>query len=81
MSDVIPDFDRLDLATLRRRRGEKWQLYGPDVLPAWVAEMDFPLAAPVQRVLAAAVVERGWTLLEMQADAPTLEELFVRVVG
>jgi ABC-2 type transport system ATP-binding protein len=37
--------------------------------------------APVQRVLAAAVVERGWTLLEMQADAPTLEELFVRVVG
>ena len=36
---------------------------------------------PVQRVLAAAVVQRGWTLLEMQADAPTLEELFVRVVG
>jgi hypothetical protein len=37
--------------------------------------------APVQRVLAAAVVQRGWTLLEMQADAPTLEELFVRVIG
>ena len=35
---------------------------------------------PVQRVLAAMVVERGWTLLEIQADAPTLEELFVRVV-
>ena len=55
MSDALPDFDRLDLATLRRRRGEKWQLFGPDVLPAWVAEMDFPLAAPVQRVLAEAV--------------------------
>ena len=36
---------------------------------------------PVQRVLAAMVVQRGWTLLEIQADAPTLEELFVRVVG
>ena len=36
---------------------------------------------PVQRVLAAMVVERGWTLLEIQADAPTLEELFVRVIG
>ncbi len=51
MSAASIDFDRLDLATLRRRRGEKWQLYGPDVLPAWVAEMDFPLCEPVRRVL------------------------------
>ena len=36
---------------------------------------------PVQRVLATMVVQRGWTLLEIQAEAPTLEELFVRVVG
>ena len=36
---------------------------------------------PVQRVLAALVVERGWTLLEVRAETPTLEELFVRVVG
>ena len=70
MSDVIPDFDRLDLATLRRRRGEKWQLYGPDVLPAWVAEMDFPLAAPIQRVLAEAVEigDVGYPL-DVQPDA------------
>jgi cystathionine beta-lyase len=56
MSDrAALDFDRLDLATLRRRSGEKWQLYGPDVLPAWVAEMDFPIAAPVRRVLESAL--------------------------
>ena len=36
---------------------------------------------PVQRVLATTVVGRGWTLLEVRASAPTLEDLFVRAVG
>jgi cystathionine beta-lyase len=51
----MSDFDHLDLARLRERRGEKWRLYGPDVLPAWVAEMDFPLAEPVRRVVESAL--------------------------
>lgn len=38
------DFDVLDLAALRARRTMKWSRYPPDVLPAWVAEMDFPVA-------------------------------------
>ena len=33
------------------RGSEKWSAYPPDVLPAWVAEMDFPLAEPVKAVL------------------------------
>lgn len=45
-------FDSLDLTTLRARRGEKWALYPDDVLPAWVADMDFPVAEPIRRVLA-----------------------------
>jgi cystathionine beta-lyase len=58
------DFERLDLAKLRARRGEKWQLYGPDVLPAWVAEMDFDLPPPVRRVVeeALAVEDLGYPL-------------------
>jgi ABC-2 type transport system ATP-binding protein len=36
---------------------------------------------PAQRVLAGAIVARGWTLLEVRAEAPTLEDLFVRLVG
>jgi cysteine-S-conjugate beta-lyase len=48
-------FDRLSLDALRRRRSEKWRVYPPDVLPAWVAEMDFPLAEPVKRALHEAV--------------------------
>ena len=42
----------LDEATLRRRRGAKWMRYGPSVLPAWVADMDFPPAPPVADALA-----------------------------
>src|SRR5690242_905276 len=43
------------LARLRERTSAKWSVYEPDVLPAWVAEMDFPLAAPVKEALAAAI--------------------------
>lgn len=35
------------LTQLRARRSKKWSHYPPDVLPAWLAEMDFPLATPV----------------------------------
>lgn len=49
------DFEHLDLAKLRARRGEKWQLYGPEVLPAWVAEMDFDLPPPVRRAVETAL--------------------------
>jgi cysteine-S-conjugate beta-lyase len=37
------------------RGSAKWTTYPPDVLPAWVAEMDFPLAEPVKAALGAAV--------------------------
>jgi cysteine-S-conjugate beta-lyase len=48
-------FDAVDEATLRTRQSAKWTVYGPEVLPAWVAEMDYPLADPVRRALHAAV--------------------------
>jgi cystathionine beta-lyase len=40
---------------LRRRRSEKWSRYPPDVLPAFVAEMDFELAPCVREALHAAI--------------------------
>jgi len=48
-------FDTLDEATLRARQSAKWTLYAPSVLPAWVAEMDYPLAEPLRRALHAAI--------------------------
>jgi cystathionine beta-lyase len=50
-----PELTELPIERLRRRRSAKWARYPDDVLPAWVAEMDFPLAGPVKRALAEAV--------------------------
>jgi bifunctional pyridoxal-dependent enzyme with beta-cystathionase and maltose regulon repressor activities len=43
------------LDTLRQRRSFKWRTYPADVLPAFVAEMDFDLARPVIDAAAAAL--------------------------
>jgi cystathionine beta-lyase len=48
-------FEEVDLGQLRRRTSEKWTAYPVDVLPAHIAEMDFPLAPPVARALSEAV--------------------------
>ena len=49
-SDGAPSASAFDVSLdrLRRRRTVKWSLYGPDVLAAWVAEMDFDVAEPVR---------------------------------
>jgi cysteine-S-conjugate beta-lyase len=49
-------FDDLDPDRIRRlRRSAKWLRYPADVLPAWIAEMDLPLAEPIVAALHAAV--------------------------
>jgi cysteine-S-conjugate beta-lyase len=48
-------FEDLDLDRLRRRRSEKWRMHPPDVLPAFIAEMDYDLAEPVLAALRSAV--------------------------
>jgi len=52
---VAPAFDDLSLDELRARRSAKWVTYPADVLPVWVAEMDFALAGPVRDALQAAL--------------------------
>jgi cysteine-S-conjugate beta-lyase len=50
------------LPRLRRRRSAKWRTYPPDVLPAFVAEMDFDLAPPIARAVtdALAIGDSGY---------------------
>jgi cysteine-S-conjugate beta-lyase len=48
-------FEDLDLDRLRRRRSDKWQAHPPDVLPAFIAEMDYDLAEPVLAALRTAI--------------------------
>ena len=51
----IPPFEVLRPEQLRRRTSIKWQYYGPDVLPVWVAEMDVLPAPEVVEALTGAV--------------------------
>ena len=41
-----------DIARLRARRTNKWHKFPPDVLPAWVADMDFGVAPSITAALA-----------------------------
>jgi cystathionine beta-lyase len=50
----------LTLAQLQQRTSIKWRKYPGDVLPLWVAEMDVPLAVPIQAALQRAI-DRGDT--------------------
>lgn len=56
-SDPVGPLD-VDVAALRRRRGVKWRRHGPDVLAAWVADMDLPPAPPVLAAIRS-VVDSG----------------------
>jgi cystathionine beta-lyase len=45
-------FDELDEHWLRSRPGVKWRAVGHNVLPCWIADMDFPSPHPVRQALA-----------------------------
>ena len=54
-ASLNPELTELSLDYLRLRRSAKWRFFDADVLPTFVAEMDFPLAPPVKIALAEAV--------------------------
>ena len=51
------------------RTSAKWRVYEPDVLPLWVAEMDYPLALPIARALHDAI-DRSDTGYRWDAGLP-----------
>jgi cysteine-S-conjugate beta-lyase len=46
MSD--PRFDDVSIERLRAAQSVKWREYPADVLPAWIADMDFAMATPIR---------------------------------
>jgi cystathionine beta-lyase len=69
------NFDEFDIARLRALKGYKWQRYGSEVLPAWVADMDFLQAAPIRDYVSHAGVsgDLGYPSAEL---GQSLKELF-----
>jgi len=81
VADVGPtdDLFAVDLDRVRRRRTVKWTLYGPDVLAAWVAEMDYPVA-PVVRAALLEAIERE-DVGYLPADLSELTEACAAFLG
>jgi cystathionine beta-lyase len=71
-------FDDIALQDLRQRRSGKWSTFGPDVLPAWVAEMDFPIAPAISAMLEQMVdgADLGYPTLT-QAPLDVVRNVFV----
>jgi cystathionine beta-lyase len=72
-ASLNPELTELSLEQLRLRRSAKWRFFPDDVLPAWVAEMDFPLAPAIKVSLAEAVelddAGYGWPAAQGLAEA------------
>jgi cystathionine beta-lyase len=68
------DLDAVPLEALRARTGEKWRLHPPDVIPAWVADMDYPVAEPIRRRLRLAIEasDLGYPLHPLPTGLPEL---------
>lgn len=63
------------------RTSAKWRAYPDDVLPLWVAEMDYPLAPPIAAALHAAI-DRSDTGYRWAGDLPAaLAEFSERRLG
>jgi cystathionine beta-lyase len=68
------DFDTLDMARLRGLAGNKWRRYGDEILPAWVADMDFLQAAPIRDFVtrAGATGDLGYPFAEGTQPLPEI---------
>src|SRR2546429_8424985 len=66
------DFDRL--VDRQHTDSSKWQKYGPDVVPLWVADMDFQSPEPVIRALRERVEHGVFGYLAL--EQPEFHELF-----
>lgn len=62
-------FDALTDERLRARNTIKWNQFGPDVLPLWIAEMDFPTAPAVLDALRACVADEEFGYPALGSDA------------
>ncbi len=69
-------FRTLSIEQLRRRHGIKWQCFGDEVIGAWIADMDFPLAEPIRSCLRQALARDDFGY-PLRVDTDPLPGVFV----
>jgi cystathionine beta-lyase len=67
---MAPDFDFDRLVDRRTSDSNKWRKFPPDVLPFWVADMDFPSPPAVVRALRERVEHGFFGYLAERTDLP-----------
>ncbi len=67
MTTLAGELDQITVADLRRRGGLKWTYAGPEVLGAFVAEMDFGTAPEVDRALREMIDRQDFGYLTLHA--------------
>jgi cysteine-S-conjugate beta-lyase len=79
LEGVMSRFE-LSVAELRARPGIKWHRYPDDVLPAWIAEMDFHVAEPIQAACRRLVEQRAYGYDNATAEQ-SLADAFASYMG
>ncbi len=82
-SDVRNELNSLTLTACRARDGIKWAAVPPDVIPSWVADMDFPIAPVIRETIARrAAADLGYpTWLEQPGCGPLAEAFAERMAN
>ncbi len=75
-SAIRMSFDAVEADVLYRSERIKWRLFGEGVLPAWVADMDFPVAAEITQALSE-LLERSDLGYHLVPLSPRLRETLV----
>jgi len=71
------NLDALTLEDVRNRDGFKWSTVGPDVIPAFIADMDFPVADAIREAVARrAATDLGYPPWVDDPSAGPLAEAF-----
>lgn len=74
------NLDDVSIATLLDRQNLKWRRYEPDVIPLWIADMDFPAARCVKRAMetSAAKGDFGYAVRDGAPPAMAASKAFAR---
>ena len=68
---TVTDFTSMTPDQLRARGSQKWNNFPADVIPLWVAEMDFPMAPAVTEAIHATVAADGFGYAVKTQELPS----------